>query len=540
MASDIYTLANDFESLDINKLNLNELNEDQIESLHTLVSKRNEFKKYNKLAYWKPYGFQKQWIEASANYQQRYLSAANRIGKSYAACMELAIHLTGLYPDWWNGAVIEDSGHDYWAIGVSQESVNNVLLKELLGVTDCRHLSELGTGAIPKDCIDFWSMVKDGQRCLKIRINHKDGGSNTLHFFASTQSESVLMGSSVKYCLLDEQFDNETQIYAQCLTRTATTNGYISVTCTPEQGASPLWSKFNEDDTGFLYFQSATWDDAPHLTEHDKQRLLAGYPDYQRLMRSQGIPVLGSGAVYPFNDREIDGDLAFEKIQANPFSYKLLWGCDFGYSSNTDADPSTLILSAYEMETDKVYIIYEWNSKQDAKQNRLAHMPEHMASIIKASPFPNAPLVVPHDAKKQIDGTGTNTTRLSEFKRLGINVLPTVFEIPHQLTTGAYEKPKHSRSLHWTIQYLCKLFSENKLKIDVEKLKNLMTEFRIYQYKQDGNPRDSRNHLLDAMRIAAVSIKFKGEYASRCVIGGASGRWETGRKVNEAFKHRHF
>lgn len=460
------------------------------------------------------------------------------IGKSYGACMELAIHLTGLYPPDWKGCKLDETNSDFWAIGVSQESVNNVLMKELLGVSDCRDLTNLGTGTIPKENIDVWSMVKDGARCLKVRIKHVTGTTNTLHFFASTQDQSVFMGSSVLYIVMDEQYKNESELYAQCLTRTATTKGYISVTATPELGVTPLWDLFSKDDSGHLYFQNATWDDAPHLEEADKQRLLAGIPDWQKEMRSKGVPVLGSGAVYPFSDKEIDGALTIDQIKANPFAYKLLWGCDFGYSSNTDADPSTLILTAYEMETDRIYIVDEWNSKQDVKRNRLAHMPEHMASVIKASAFPHAPLLVPHDAKKQIDGT--NTTRLSELKKYGVNVLPQVFEIPHQLTNGAIEKPKHSRSLHWTIHYLCKLFSEDKLKINVQKMKALMNEYRVYQWKENGDPRDSKNHLLDAMRIAAISIKFKGELASRCITGGYKGKWDTGNRINKAYENRHF
>ncbi|HBV5677858.1 TPA: hypothetical protein MD163_004999 [Klebsiella aerogenes] len=538
----IYEIADEYEKLDISKFNLEEMTESELENLYALVEKKKEFKRFNKLAYWKPYPFQAQWIEASKHYKQRYLSAANRIGKTYGACAELAIHLTGLYPEWWNGAVIDEPESSvYWCIGVSQESVNNVLMKELLGVSDCRDLSQIGTGAIPKECIDVWSMVKDGQRCLKVGIKHAKGYKNILHFFASTQKESVLMGASVKYILLDEQFDNETEIYAQCVTRTATTEGFISVTATPEHGITPLWEKFSKDDSGYLYFQIATWDDAPHLTEEAKQNLLAGYTtEYEKEMRSRGIPVLGSGAVYPFGEKEIDGVLTIDQIKSNPFAYKLLWGCDFGYSSNESADPSTLILTAYEMETDRIYIVDEWNSKQDAKKNRLAHMPEHMANVIKASAFPYAPLLVPHDAKKQIDGLGTNVTRLSELKRYGVNVLPQVFEIPHQLTNGAIEKPKHSRSLHWTIHYLCKLFSEDKLKINVQKMKALMNEYRVYQWKENGDPRDSKNHLLDAMRIAAISIKFKGELASRCMTGGYKGKWDTGNRINKAFAERHF
>lgn len=533
MISDIYSIADEIERFNLDDFKIDELDENEVKALYTIISEQNKFRSENKLAFWKPYDFQKQWIEASSHYKQRYLSAANRIGKTYGACMELSAHISGLYPPEWNGARIEESGVDYWVIGVSQESVNNVLMKELLGVNDCRNLTGLGTGTIPKDCIDVFSMVKDGARCLKVRINHVSGKQNTLSFFASTQDESVFMGATIKYILMDEQFKTEEAIYAQCLTRTATTDGFISVTCTPELGVTPLWDKFSKDDSGYLYFQSATWNDAPHLSTEDKERLLAGFPEYQRKLRSEGIPVLGSGAVYPFSDEEINESLSVEKIKANPFRYRLLWSCDFGYSSNSDADPSTLVLTAYDVETDKIYVIQEWNSKQNAKQNRLAHMPDHMASIIKSSDFPYAPLQVPHDGKRQIEGT--NTTRLAEFKRLGVNVLPMVFEIPFQLTSGALEKPKHSRSLHWTIQYLCKLFSEGKLKLDVNRLPVLMSEFRVYQYKDNGDPVDRKNHLLDAMRIGAITVKYKGAMASQCNATGFKGRWTTGREINKAF-----
>lgn len=324
MTASIYELARELENLKLNELNLNELTDEEIFTYGTLAKKKKEFETYNQLALFKPYPFQLKWIEASKNYRQRYLSAANRIGKTYGACMELAIHITGLYPDWWKGRIIEDSDHEFWVIGVSQESVNSVLMKELLGVSDARNLQALGTGAIPKENILAYSMVKDGARCLKVRIKHVNGGFNTLSFYSSTQDESVIMGQSVKYILMDEQFKNEQEIYSQAFTRTAATEGMISVTCTPEQGVTPLWDKFSKDDSGYLYFQVATWDDAPHLSEDTKSQLLAGYPEYQRELRSKGVPVLGSGAVYPFSEKEINAELSIESIQANPFNYKLL------------------------------------------------------------------------------------------------------------------------------------------------------------------------------------------------------------------------
>ncbi|EIZ8936132.1 terminase family protein [Salmonella enterica] len=460
------------------------------------------------------------------------------IGKTFTACAELATHITGLYSPTWCGRKMEfNEPATFWAIGVSQESVNSVLMKELLGVSDCRNLSNLGTGAIPAECINSFSLVKDGARCLQVRIKHVNGFENTLHFFASTQDESVFFGSSVHYILMDEQFKNETDLYAQCLTRTATTNGMISVTATPELGQSPLWIKFNEDDSGKLYFQNATWDDAKHLTEDAKAELLAGYPEYQRDMRSKGIPVLGSGAIYPYDETEIDGSITVEHILDNAYAYKLLWCCDFGYSSNAEADPSVLMLLAYHQETDTIYTVSEWNSKQDCFTNRNAHLPEHMASIIKASRFPYAPLLVPHDGKRQVEGT--NTTRLSQFKKLGINVLPRVFEIPTALRTGVFDAPKHPRSLHWTIQYLNKLFSEGKLKLDTKKLKGLMKEFRVYHWKSNGEPVDKNNHHLDSLRYGATSIKHKGWLASRC-LGKGKSNYEEARELNEKLRARQF
>lgn len=536
----IFDLAAQYEGLqEIDDNELDKLNDIEIEALFKLQQTKEKFKRENKLAFYKPYPFQREWIEASKTYRQRYLSAANRIGKTYGACMELASHITGLYPPDWNGRKLElDRPGIFWCIGVSQDAVNGVLMKELLGVSDCRNLTELGTGAIPKEYINSFSMVKDGARCMQIRVKNINGFENTLHFFAATQNESVFMGASVDYCLLDEQFPNESELYAQCLTRTATTNGMISVTATPELGQSPLWLKFSDDDSGRLHFQIATWDDAPHLTEDAKAELLAGYPEYQREMRSKGVPVMGSGAVYPFNEEEINASISFDVVERNPHAYKLLWCCDFGYSSSAEADPSVLMLLAYNMEQDCIYTLSEWSSKQDTFKNRLAHMPQHMASVIKASPYPYAPLIVPHDAKKQIDGLGTNVTRISEFKKYGINVLPGVFEIPFQLTAGAMDAPKHPRSLHWTINYINRLFSENKLKLDTKKLKGLMKEFRAYHWKENGNPIDKNNHHLDALRYGAVSIKYKGWLANRC-LGKGKASWGSS-EINETLKARRF
>lgn len=539
VSENIYSLASELEKLNIAEMASSNLTDDEVIQLHALASKKEEFEKFNKLAYWKPYPYQLNWIEASKTYRQRYLSAANRIGKTYSACMELAIHITGLYPEWWNGRKFDfKEPATFWAIGVSQDALASSLYKNLLGVTDCRNLTDLGSGTIPRDNINIFSLVKDGARCIQLRVKHVNGHENVLQFFASTQDESVFMGASVDYVLMDEQFPNETELFAQCFTRTATTRGMVSVTATPEKGQTQLWKEFHANESGRRYMQIATWDDAPHLTEEDKAELLAGYPTYQHKMRKEGIPIIGEAAVYPFNEEEINGSVTQAEILANPAEWLMMWSCDFGKSDADGADPSVLLLLAHNVRTDRTFTLYEWNSKQDARENRLSYMPEHMATIIKSSAFPNAPLLCPHDANNAIEGKA-NTTRITEFLRCGVNVHRRVFEIPLRYTMGAIEKPKHNRDLVFTIQLINKFFRDGTLKIDTKGMRKLWEEYQIYQWQKNGKPNDNNNHHLDALRLGAISIRDKGAFAFRCI---GSGRTTEGnyKKVNQAYRDTRF
>ncbi|EBH8772658.1 hypothetical protein D1804_14995 [Salmonella enterica subsp. enterica serovar Lagos] len=76
--ADMFKLASFYKNLEINETDIDDYNEDQTEALFKLVSKKKEFERHNRLAYFEPYDYQKEWIAASLKYRQRYLSAANR------------------------------------------------------------------------------------------------------------------------------------------------------------------------------------------------------------------------------------------------------------------------------------------------------------------------------------------------------------------------------------------------------------------------------------------------------------------------------
>ena len=94
------------------ELNTSNLNEQQLAELNQVLEELASRRKYRKLDFafpdtgdyprWK-YPHAMKFFEAGKEYKQRLMIAANRIGKTYACAYEMALHLTGLYPEWWKG-----------------------------------------------------------------------------------------------------------------------------------------------------------------------------------------------------------------------------------------------------------------------------------------------------------------------------------------------------------------------------------------------------------------------------------------------------
>jgi hypothetical protein len=75
--------------------------------------------------------------------------AANRVGKTEGVGgYELALHLTGQYPEWWPGRKFTKSVR-CWAAGDSGPTVRDIIQNKLLGP-----IGSWGTGLIPGDAIE--------------------------------------------------------------------------------------------------------------------------------------------------------------------------------------------------------------------------------------------------------------------------------------------------------------------------------------------------------------------------------------------------
>lgn len=168
--------------IDISNMDLSTLTDDQVSRLLQLLRAEKEYLKYNKIEEFKPYDYQQRFFAASKKYKRRFLCAANRIGKTFSAAAEMTYHLTQNYPDWWEGHRFKEPILA-WAVGITGESTQKVMQKELFGTENARFDSLVGTGAIPKKAIV--DLTRDGPRVLMAKIQGKYGISTVE--FRSTQ-----------------------------------------------------------------------------------------------------------------------------------------------------------------------------------------------------------------------------------------------------------------------------------------------------------------------------------------------------------------
>lgn len=182
-----------------------------------------------------------EFFAAGDIHSERCFMAANRIGKTRAGACEMAYHLTGLYPDWWQGKRFA-TAIEAWAAGSSTQTTRDTLQAQLLGkpAPDAETLAGdpigLGTGMIRGSFIADTRKGTDGA-IETAWIRHVNGGISTLGFKSYHQGVKSFAGTAKHVVWVDEECPLD--IYLECVTRTMTTEGIIYLTFTPLNGTTP-------------------------------------------------------------------------------------------------------------------------------------------------------------------------------------------------------------------------------------------------------------------------------------------------------------
>ncbi len=274
---------------------------------------------YNQLKYFRPFEHQRDFFKTGSA-DRRGILAANRVGKTTSTCYETAMHLTGQYPEWWDGHRF-DQAITCMVAGEGWSQVALVLQNELLGTQDVKITEALGSGAIPRECIVVETMRNDGANCIGVEIKHASGSNSYLLFANYTQEVRQLQGFKLNLAVFDEQPPDD--FFSEIVTRTATTQGKVLCSFTPLKGLNGLVSKFWNKEEGYEYIR-VSWDDVPEydpwgqpfLLKETRRQLERDYLPHEREARIAGKPVMGKGAVFQIRDWPTynTGEIDFARI----------------------------------------------------------------------------------------------------------------------------------------------------------------------------------------------------------------------------------
>jgi phage terminase large subunit-like protein len=390
--------------------------------------------------------------------------AANQVGKTWAAGFELAMHATGQYPDWWEGRRYEQAT-TWWAAGVTGESTRDNPQRILLG-----RPGSWGTGAIPKAAIVDTSSARGLADAVDtIRIAHVSGQPSSIQLKSYEKGREKWQGETLTGGVW---FDEEPPqaIYTEGLTRTNATGGMTLITFTPLLGMTEVVRRFLLEPSSDCHVTKMTIEDAEHYSPEQRQAIINTYAPYERDARTQGIPQLGSGRVFPIGQQEIECD-SF----SIPSHWVQLCGLDFGWDH-----PSAGIRMAWDRDADVLYVTAAHRAREQT--------PLMFAAAVK--PWGQwLPWAWPHDGLQHDKGSGDQLAK--QYRDHGLNMIK-----------ARATFPDGSNGLEAGITEMLDRMETGRLKV-FKHLSQWFEEFNLY-HRKEGLIVKLNDDLISATRYAMM------------------------------------
>lgn len=396
--------------------------------------------------------------------------AGNQLGKTVAGAAEMAMHLTGEYPDWWVGhrfvkPITALAGSE------SYELTRDGVQRLLIGPPADE--AEWGTGYIPARAIEARTRRMGVSNALdSVTVKHASGGNSTLLFKAYEQGRGKWQANTVDYVWFDEEPPED--VYFEGITRTNATRGLIRLTFTPLKGMSSVVARYLLEDSPDRAVITMTIDDAEHYTPEDRARIVASYPPHEREARTKGIPSMGSGRIFPVPE---------EDILVDPFDVPKIWpqiiGIDFGWDH-----PFAACRMAWDRDNDCLYVIGEYRQRE-------ASPIIHSAAIKPWGDW--IPVAWPHDGLQHDKGSGEQLAAQYRAQGLALTVDRATFDDgTNGVEAGVSEMLQRMQTGRWRVFSTCSAWIE---------------EFRLY-HRDEGLIVKERDDLLSASRYAMMMRRF--------------------------------
>ncbi len=474
-----------------NNLNKEELL-DAIETADTLLTNY----KYNKaLTYFtdsgknarENYPKQMEIMRAGKMHRIRAFIGGNGSGKSVWMGLESYYHMSGKYPEWWDGHRFK-TPISAWLCGKDPKGLRDGLQKIIFGGIG---EEDFGTGIIAReDMIDKnghlqkWSMSGTSNCIGQFRVkHHSDGvfdGWSTCEFMCYEQGWAAFEGPSKHWIGFDEEPKNADAglIFGECIARLRGQDGeppgHFLATFTPTNGGGSVYYSFvpkgiyppngvHENDSS-KFTQRIGWSNSPHLDEEYKKSAVKQWESVcpnDIEARTEGYAAAGSGRILPIDE---------QFVVVRPFDIPEHWprayGMDFGYHATA---------AVWVVQDPRAMVKYAYATYKRGKVVNALH-----AEAIKARGKWIPGLCDPSGGGRMEDGR----MYMDHYRVMGLKISPGV------------------NTFSPSIGSLLNQFETGGMKI-FSTCTDLLDEIRMYKYdtnKPNSAARNQEDHLIDALR----------------------------------------
>lgn len=439
---------------------------EKIELIRLLEEKERRVR-YNRLKYYKPQ--KKQVLFHNALEPDVCLGAGNQLGKTFSAAHDIAYHMTGLYPEWWEGDKYTKPPV-FWVGGKTIEVIRDSMQKLLLG--DWAKEDDLGAGAIPRHLLlNVVNRMGIKGAVDSFVVRHVSGGESKATFKSYDTGREKWQAATLDAVYFDEE--PPADIYSEG--RTRTNKGQLGnktrLTFTPLLGMTDVVRQFYQSPKKNQRLIQFTILEAEHYTEEEKQTIIDGYPEHEREARANGIPILGSGRIFITPENKIKEP----HIDLIPAHWALINGLDFGWDH-----PQAAAQIAWDRDEDVIHVV------RGRRASKLKPSDQYQGVKSWAKDVPTA---WPHDGLQHDKGSGLALR--AQYASAGFTMLRD--HATHEAGGNGVEAG---------ITEMYDRFETGRLLVD-ETLTDFFEEYRLY-HRKDGKIVKLQDDLICAIRYAIM------------------------------------
>lgn len=419
---------------------------------------------------------------AGKNVPFRCVMGANRTGKSEGiGAYETALHLTGEYPDWWEG---HRFNRPVRALCTAKDTdqLRKSVQRKLFG-------KEWGQGMIPyrllpREEARLWPGTAGVYLFAKVR--HRLGWSE-LMFGTYDQGREAFEAFELDWFWEDEEPPMD--VHGEIVIRTMKPEGLQQIesdarglfTYTPLKGMTELTTSIVErasSGDASVHVTNITWDDVPHLSDEAKEIILNETPVYLRDARSKGIPVAGEGRIYQVEESRFVYDPGEMFRNGVPSHFRWVFGFDGGFYN------TAVVWIAYDKDKDVAYVVSDYCDGGLTKDGTPIDYTLH-AMRIKSRSEVLAGFLMPGcgDAAELDKQSGKSIAEL--YKSCGVRI-----ELPNKAVEAGLSAVQGR-------------LAQGKLLVS-KHCDGWLKEYRQYS-QEDGKPIKVNDHRMDATRYAVIS-----------------------------------